>query len=263
MSCYSHARMLIQGRIGNLFINIRSVDIRILANPFDKDGERTMATEAKAAELVIADPHPIVRYGLIQLFRDQDNIKVVAESGDGEETVRLCEELKPDLLILDIAMPSMSGIEIVRQVKEVSPQTHVLVLSIQHQRELISFLMQSGADGFIAKDASIGRISEAATALAEGYGYFDPGAAQIVTGRSENVPAARRRRSEDPYERLTARERQVFQLVAQGRTTREIAEMLDIRQKTVENHRLRIMRKMKLHRTAELIRYAALRGMLT
>lgn len=222
-----------------------------------------MAIEANAAELVVADPHPIVRYGLIQLFRDQEKLKVVAESGDGEETIRLCEELKPKLLILDIAMPSMSGIEIVKQVKEVSPETHVLVLSIQHQRELISFLMQGGADGFISKDANIGRISEAATALAEGYGYFDPGAAQIVTGRSESIPASRRRRSEEPYERLTARERQVFQLVAQGRTTREIAEVLNIRQKTVENHRLRIMRKMKLHRTAELIRYAALKGMLT
>lgn len=222
-----------------------------------------MAIEAKAAEIVVADPHPIVRYGLIQLFQDQDNMKVVAESGDGEETIRLCEELKPDLLILDIAMPSMSGIEIVRLVKEVSSNTHILVLSIQHQRELITFLMQGGADGFIAKDASIGRISEAATSIAEGYGYFDPAAAQIVTGKTETMPASRRRRSEEPYDRLTARERQVFQLVAQGRTTREIAEMLDIRQKTVENHRLRIMRKMKLHRTAELIRYAALKGMLT
>jgi DNA-binding NarL/FixJ family response regulator len=148
-------------------------------------------------------------------------------------------------------------------VKAASPETHVLVLSIQHQRELITFLMQSGADGFIAKDASIGRISEAAASLVEGYGYFDPSAAQIVTGKSENMPASRRRRSEEPYDRLTARERQVFQLVAQGRTTREIADILDIRQKTVENHRLRIMRKMKLHRTAELIRYAALKGMLT
>lgn len=223
-----------------------------------------MAIEAKAAEVVVADPYPIVRYGLVQIFRDKENLKVIAEAGDGEETVRLCNELKPDLLVLDIAMPSMSGIEIVRQVKEASPETRVLILTVQQQRELISFLMQSGADGFLAKDVSVERIVEAATALAEGYGYFGPGAAKVFTGRDENLSAgARRKRSDEPYDRLTARERQVFQLVAQGRTTREIADILDIRQKTVENHRLRIMRKMKLHRTAELIRYAALKGMLT
>ncbi len=223
-----------------------------------------MATVAKAAEVVVADPFPIVRYGIVQLFRDKNGLRVIAEANDGAETVRLCEEHKPDLLVLDIAMPSMSGIEIVRQVKEVSPETKVLILTVQHQRELISFLMQSGADGFLAKDVSVDRIAEAATALAEGYGYFGPGAAQVFTGRDENLASgSRRRRSDEPYERLTARERQVFQLVAQGRTTREIADILDIRQKTVENHRLRIMRKMKLHRTAELIRYAALKGLLT
>lgn len=223
-----------------------------------------MATEAKAAEVVVADPFPIVRYGLVQLFRDRQDLKVIAEAHDGEQTVQRCSEYKPDLLVLDIAMPSMSGIEIVRQVKEISPGTKILVLSIQHQRELIAFLMQSGADGFLTKDVSVDRITEAATALAEGYGYFGPGAAQVFTGRDETVSGSRRRkRSDEPYERLTARERQVFQLVAQGRTTREIADILDIRQKTVENHRLRIMRKMKLHRTAELIRYAALKGLLT
>ncbi|MBW3566898.1 MAG: response regulator transcription factor [Proteobacteria bacterium] len=224
-----------------------------------------MAIEAKAAEVVVADPYPIVRYGLIRMFRESDGLRVIAEASDGEETVRLCSELKPNLLVLDIAMPSMSGIEIVRQVKELSPDTKVLILTVQQQRELISFLMQSGADGFLAKDVSVERIVEAATALAEGYGYFGPGAAQVFTGRDESLSggAARRKRSEEPYDRLTARERQVFQLVAQGRTTREIADILDIRQKTVENHRLRIMRKMKLHRTAELIRYAALKGMLT
>lgn len=223
-----------------------------------------MATVAKAAEVVIADPFPIVRYGIVQLFRDKDELKVIAEASDGAETIRLCHEHKPDLLVLDIAMPSMSGIEIVRQVKEVSPETKVLVLTVQHQRELISFLMQSGADGFLAKDVSVERITEAATALAEGYGYFGPGAAKVFSGRDENLTSgSRRRRSDEPYERLTARERQVFQLVSQGRTTREIADILEIRQKTVENHRLRIMRKMKLHRTAELIRYAALKGLLT
>lgn len=223
-----------------------------------------MATVAKAAEVVVADPFPIVRYGIVQLFQDKEDLRVIAEANDGAETVRLCGEHKPDLLVLDIAMPSMSGIEIVRQVKELSPQTKVLILTVQHQRELISFLMQSGADGFLAKDVSVDRIAEAATALAEGYGYFGPGAAKVFTGRDENLASgSRRRRSDEPYERLTARERQVFQLVAQGRTTREIAEILDIRQKTVENHRLRIMRKMKLHRTAELIRYAALKGLLT
>lgn len=219
-----------------------------------------VAIEAKASEVVVADPFPIVRYGLIQLLKPEQELKVIAEAADGTEAVRLCAELKPDLLILDIAMPSMSGIEVVRQVKEVSPETRVLVLTVQHQRELISFLMQSGADGFLAKDVTVERIIEAALALVEGYGYFDPGVAQVVAGRDE---AGDRRRSEEPYERLTARERQVFQLVSQGRTTREIADTLGIRQKTVENHRLRIMRKMKLHRTAELIRYAALKGLLT
>lgn len=222
-----------------------------------------MAIEAKAAEIVVADPFPIVRYALMQLFNKREDLKVIAEAGDGAETIRQCEQHKPDLLVLDIAMPSMSGIEVVRQAKEVSPDTRILVLTVQHQRELISFLMQSGADGVLAKDVAVDRISEAAAALAEGYGYYGPGAAQVF-GREETASgSARRKRSEEPYDRLTARERQVFQLVAQGRTTREIADILEIRQKTVENHRLRIMRKMKLHRTAELIRYAALKGLLT
>ncbi|HEX6929275.1 MAG TPA: response regulator transcription factor, partial [Gammaproteobacteria bacterium] len=129
--------------------------------PFSRKNARNkrMATEAKAAEVVVADPFPIVRYGIVQLFRDREDLRVIAEASDGAETVRLCESHKPDLLVLDIAMPSMSGIEIVRQVKEVSPDTKVLILTVQHQRELISFLMQSGADGFLAKDVSVERIT--------------------------------------------------------------------------------------------------------
>lgn len=208
--------------------------------------------------VLIADDHTIVRQGLVSLLEGSGVCDVVAEASDGLEAVEKAVEAEPDVVILDISMPRLNGAEVVRRLCEQVPRSRILVLTMHEEEEYVSHMVGAGASGYLLKDTATTELLDAVRALARGEGYFSPAAAKALAEQYRHPD----RSVEDPYGPLTPREREVFHLVIEGRTTKEIAKELGISPKTAENHRSRLMDKLDLHSTAELVRYAAKRGLL-
>ncbi|WP_341501932.1 response regulator transcription factor [Gallaecimonas sp. GXIMD4217] len=209
--------------------------------------------------ILVADDHTIVRQGLVSLLDGQGEIRVIGQASDGMEAVEKALELKPDILVTDVTMPRLNGIEVVRRLHQQQPQIRVLVLTMHEEEEYVLHMVKAGAAGYLVKDSASAELCQAVLSLAQGKGYFSPRAAQILAD-SMREPE---RDLSDPYGDLTNREREVFHLVIEGRTTKEIASRLDISVKTAENHRTRLMDKLQVHNTAELVRLAVRRGLLT
>ena len=208
--------------------------------------------------VLVADDHTIVRQGLVSLLGDGGECQVVAEAGDGLEAVEKAAATRPEVAVLDISMPRLSGLEAVRRIREAVPETKILVLTVHDEEEYVLHLVRAGASGYLVKDSAAGELLAAVKALASGQGYFGPQAAKILAEQYRRPEGV----AEDPYGSLTPREREVFHLVVEGRTTKEIAKTLGISGKTAENHRSRLMEKLDVHNTAELVRYAARKGLL-
>jgi len=209
--------------------------------------------------VLVADDHTIVRQGLVSLLAESGECEVVAEAADGLEAVEKARATRPDVAILDLSMPRLSGLEAVRRIHEALPQTRVLVLTVHEEEEYVLPMVRAGAAGYLIKDSAVAELLAAVRALHAGQGYFCQQAARVLAEqyRQPERPAG------DPYGALSPREREVFHLVADGRTTKEIARALGISAKTADNHRYRLMEKLGVHNTAELVRYAARRGLLT
>lgn len=208
--------------------------------------------------VLVADDHRIVREGLVSLLVESGECAVVAEAADGVEAVEKAVASDPDVAVLDLTMPRLNGIEAVRRIREQAPRTRVLVLTVHEEEEYVVPVVRAGAAGYLVKDSAASELLAAVRALAAGKGWFGPQPAQVLAEayrRPDGTP-------DDPYGTLTPREREVFHLVVEGRTTKEVARALGIRAKTAENHRSRLMEKLGLHGTAELVRYAARRGLL-
>lgn len=210
-----------------------------------------------SVRIVIADDHTIVRQGLVSLLRDAGDFEVVAEAADGLDAVEKIFAMQPDVAIVDLTMPRLSGIEVVRRVRERHPEIRVLVLTVHEDEEYVLPIVRAGASGYLVKDTAADELIRAVRALAAGRAWFGPQAAQALAERYRRPEGA-----DDPYGTLTAREREVFHLVAEGRTTKEVARELGTSVKTAENHRARVMEKLGVHNAAELVRYAARRGLL-
>lgn len=208
--------------------------------------------------VLVADDHTIVRQGLKNLLEESEDCEVVAEAGDGLEAVEQALAVRPDVAVLDLTMPRLSGLEAVRRIHEQLPDTRILVLTVHEEQEYVIPIVQAGAAGYLVKDSAISELLSAVRALHQGQGYFGPQAAQALADLSRNPREA----PADPYGRLTPREREVFHLVIEGSTTKEVARKLDISVKTAENHRSRILEKLGVHNTAELVSYAAKKGLL-
>jgi len=216
---------------------------------------RTMGARIR---VLVADDHTIVRQGLKNLLEESEDCEVVAEAADGLEAVEMAVSTKPDVAVLDLTMPRLSGLEAVRRIHEQLPDTRILVLTVHEEQEYVIPIVQAGAAGYLVKDSAISDLLSAVRALHRGQGYFGPQAAKALAELSRNPGEA----VKDPYGRLTPREREVFHLVVEGRTTKEVARSLDISVKTAENHRSRILDKLGCHNTAELVSYAAKKGLL-
>lgn len=216
-----------------------------------------MIENINAASVVICDRRPLIRYALNLLVSEERALEVAADTDDGQAVIELCRDIKPDLLLAGIPMPRISGADIIRRVREVSPRTHILVLVEHQDPELFDFLMRAGVDGCLAIDVETSRLLNAANAVARGFRFFGPD--ELAETREPDVDG---RPAPNGYEKLSNREREIFHLVAQAKTTQDIAALLSISVKTVENHRRRILRKLGMHRTGELIRYAAMKGLL-
>lgn len=208
--------------------------------------------------VLVADDHGVVRDGLVRLLTDGGVCEVVAEAADGAEAVARAEETRPDVAVVDLSMPRLSGLEVVRRIHRELPATRVLVLSMHDEEEYVLQAVAAGAAGYVVKDSAASELLAAVRALHAGQGYFGPEPARALAERFRRPAGA----PEDPYGALTPREREVFHLVVEGQTTKEVAKELGISVKTAENHRARLMEKLGVRNTAELVRYAAKKGLL-
>jgi len=209
--------------------------------------------------VLIADDHTIVRQGLASILNGTTDITVVAEAGDGYEAVEKALELQPDVVVLDISMPRLNGLEAARRITRRLPACRVLVLTMHEAEEYVLRMVRAGVAGYLVKDGAASELITAIRAVRAGKGYFGPDAARILAEAVQGEERA----PDDPYGSLTDREREIFQLVVEGRTSAQIAAVLCISPKTVENHRMHIMNKLGVHSTAELLRYAARHGLLS
>jgi len=208
--------------------------------------------------VLLADDHSIVRRGLSSLIAAERGIRVVGEAGDGLEALRLIEELRPRVLIADLMMPGLSGLELTRRVQRSFPATHVLILSMHAEDSYVAEALRAGATGYVLKGKSID-VGRAIRAVAAGERYLDPSLSDAGVATDAPSVAAR---PLDSYEILTAREREVLHQVADGKSSSQIATRLTISRRTVEIHRRNILRKLRLHTHTDLVRFAIRCGII-
>lgn len=217
---------------------------------------RTHTGSRMGIKIIIVDDHQMVREGIRSLLVEEKDMRVVAEAGTGREGVRLAEELGPDMVIMDIAMSDLNGIEATRQITDKTHGLKVLVLSMHSDHRFVERALKAGASGYLLKDCSFEELVLAIRTIMDGKIYLSPGIAGAVV--SEDLET-----SSSGATALTCREREVLQLITQGRSTREIADLLFISIKTVETHRQQSMRKLHLYTVPELTKYAIREGLTT
>jgi len=210
--------------------------------------------------ILLADDHTVVRDGLRALVEKQPDMSVIGEAADGRDTIRIAEEQSPDVIIMDIAMPNMNGIEATRRIIASNPQTAVLILSMHQDESYVLRSLKAGARGYLLKDSVRSDVIEAIRAVVQGRSFLTRKVSRIL--QEDYVREMERRGLEDSYDLLTDREREILQLVAEGRTNKEVASMLNISLTTVETHRTHILQKLNLHSIPELILYAVRKGII-
>ncbi len=208
--------------------------------------------------VLIADDHTLIRESLVGLLQADGDVQVVAQAANGLEALEKAVATHPDIVVTDLTMPGLNGIEVVRRLCESLPNTRVLVLTMHQEDEYVLQAVRAGASGYLVKDSAASELLAAGRSLQAGRGYFGPQASKALAEQVQHPE----RVVEDPYGCLTPREREVFHLIAEGLTTKEIARKLDISAKTAENHRTRVLGKLGVRNTAELVRYALRRGLL-
>ena len=210
--------------------------------------------------ILLADDHTLVRQGLRKVLEERPEWEVVAEAGDGREAVRLAEQFKPDVCVLDVAMPLLNGVEATRQIARRVPNTRILVLSMYSDEAYVAQILQAGATGYILKDSADVDLIQAVSEVARGKSFFSPPIARVML--DDYVRQLAEKGISDRFDSLSDREREVFQLIAEGKVNKEIAALLSISPSTVETHRARIMEKLDLHSAAEIVLYAVRRGVI-
>lgn len=208
--------------------------------------------------ILLADDHAILRQGLRRILESYPDFQVVAEAANGVQAVELARELEPDVAILDVAMPQLSGMEAAAQIRKRVPRTAVLMLSMYNDARYVTRALNSGARGYLLKDSVERDLVEAIQLAHQGKPFLSPAVAALVE-RQKSLAASE---VEDRYELLTERERQLYQILAEGKSNKEIANLLNLSLHTVETHRTRIMEKLDVHSSAELVLSAVRRGLV-
>jgi len=209
----------------------------------------------KRIRILLADDHAVVRQGFKMILGEHPDMEIVGEAGNGREAVELAERLKPDLVVMDVAMPELNGIEATRRLAASTPHARVLALSMHKDSVYVREILRAGARGYLLKDSGAGDLVSAVRAVASGEGYISPAVSNAVLDDY-------RRHVTNPIDLLTSREREVLQMLAEGQTNKEIATVLNLSVYTVDAHRGRIMEKLNLHSINELVRFAVRNGLI-
>ena len=207
--------------------------------------------------LIVADDHAIVRKGIVAALTPDKGVKVVGQAGNGNEAVELCRQLRPDIAILDISMPELNGNIATRLIGEVCPDTRVIIMSMHFEEDTIVEALMSGASGYIFKGDDLGELTNAIRAVSQGDNYLSPRVSSLVVRQLLAKKGARKELSMDI---LSTRELEVLQLTAEGKTAREIGNLLNISPKTVDNHKANIMKKLDIHDIPSLVKFAIRAG---
>ena len=211
--------------------------------------------------IVLADDHNVLRAGLKSLLERQRDFQVVGEAGDGRELLRLVEELTPDVVITDIGMPRLNGTEATSQIAAKYPKTRVIVLSMHSDEAYVLRALKSGARGYLVKESAEADLMTAVRTVHAGKAFFSPSVSALLV--EDYVRQMQDRGVEDSYELLSPREREVLQLIAEGRSNKDIAQSLGVSVYTVETHRGNILQKLNLHSVPEIILYAVRKGVIS
>ena len=215
----------------------------------------------KAIRILLADDHTVVRKGLRLLLETQPGFSVIADAADGREAVAMAEKLAPDVVVMDVAMPTLNGIEAARQITARQPQTAVVFLSMHSDEAYVLKALKAGARAYLLKDSAEYDLINAVKAVSEGKAFFSPAISKMLV--EDYMRQMQERAVEDSYELLTTREREVLQLLAEGKNNKEVATVLNLSLYTVETHRSNIFQKLNLHSGAELILYAVRKGVIS
>ena len=208
--------------------------------------------------VILADDHTILRHGLSKLIQQQEDMEVIAQAGDGHSTVELTRDLSPDIVIMDIGMPDLNGIDATQQIIRDFPKVKVIGLSMHSGKKFVIEMLKAGASGYLLKDCAFEELIIAIKTVASGKVYLSPTISDIVV---ENYVRNSAEKQSSAFSLLSQREREVLQLMAEGKTTKKIARQLHISPKTVEGHRLRLMAKLKMDNVAKLTKYAIQEGL--
>ena len=216
--------------------------------------------DIKTIRILLADDHTIMRRGLRLLLERQAGFEVVGEAADGRQAAERAEETKPDVVMLDIAMPNMSGIEAAQRIRALLPQSAIVILSMHSDEGYVLRALKAGAKGYLLKDSAESDLIEAIKAVSEGKAFFSPEISKILV--EDYVRDMKKRGAEDSYELLTPREREILHLLAEGKSNKDVATLLNLSLYTVETHRRNLQDKLNLHSIAELILYAVRKGLI-
>ncbi len=209
--------------------------------------------------VLLADDHALLREGIRALLSRESDIEVVGEAADGREAISRCRALHPDVVLMDIAMPGLGGLEAALEIRKESPDTKILVLTQYEDREYVTRFLKAGAAGYVLKKAAGAELASAIRSVFKGGLVLDPQVAREALREPEPTPGGG---DGDPYEALTDREKQVLRIVAEGKSNKEVAELLGISVKTAMSHRERVMEKLGLHNRTDLIRFALKKGVI-
>jgi len=217
---------------------------------------------AQKKKILVVDDHPMFREGIKSIIARIPQLEVVGEAGEGKAALKLVKDLRPDMVLLDVSLPDMNGIDLIQDIKKVLPETRILMISMHTKIEYLTSAFQAGATGYVVKDAPSEKILQALDLVSRGEYFLDTLVARQIVERLAELPDRQAKVTDAAYGSLTPREQEILRLTAEGQSKNKIADHLCISPRTVENHRANLMAKLDLHSTLEMVRYAAKIGLI-
>jgi DNA-binding NarL/FixJ family response regulator len=217
---------------------------------------------AQKKTILIIDDHPLFREGLKTIIEHDGKFEVLGEAGNGREAIQMAKKCKPNLVVMDISLPDQNGIDVTREIRSLLPETRIMIVSMHSRIDYIAEAFQAGATGYLVKESAAAGLLKGLDAISKDEYFLDRSLSRQVVNRLMDYSIKEKISMDNPYNALTPREQEVMRLLAEGLSSKDVADKLFISPKTVENHRAKIMSKLDLHSTMELVRYAAKLGLI-